>query len=154
MKKMFFTILLAVIFSAPAFAGTQQEALAFLDSYINAANNYAKDLDTYYAPNAVIKRVVVRPDGTKGTAIFSMKDYIHQMKLGAATAKLKKYKNSYTNKVATKTANGYKITCLRQPSGETYKLNAYFIVSDVTGSWKIIEESMETKVQAFNKYTK
>ena len=64
------------------------------------------------------------------------------------------YKNYYTNRVVTKIGNNYKITCFRQPSGETYKLNAYFILSDATGKWKIIEEMMQTKVQAFDKYTK
>ncbi len=154
MKKLFVLILLLVFGCIPSFAGTQQEALKFFDSYVNAANTYSNKLLDFYSPNAKIIRIVVRPDGTKGTATFAMKDYATQMKIGAATAKVRNYKNYYTNRVAIKTQNGYKITCLRQPSGETYKLNAYFVVSDLSGSWKIIEESMETKVQAFNKYAK
>ena len=78
----------------PAFAGTQAEALKFFDSYVNAANTYSNNLLDYYSPNAKIIRVVVRPDGTKGTATFAMKDYAYQMKIGAATAKIRKYKNA------------------------------------------------------------
>ena len=154
MKRVFLFILLTIIMCVPAMAGTQEEALKFFDDYVNAANTYSNKLLDYYSPNAKIIRVVVRPDGTKGTATFAMKDYANQMRIGAATAKLRKYKNYYTQRTATKTSNGYKIKCLRQPTGETYKLNAYFVVSDASGRWKIIEESMETKVQAFDKYTK
>ncbi|MBQ7450394.1 hypothetical protein IJS77_03170 [bacterium] len=154
MKKVIFPLIITLLFSMPVFAGTQADALKFFDSYVNAANNYSNNLLDYYSPNAKIIRVVVRKDGTKGTATFAMKDYAYQMKIGAATAKVRKYKNYYTKRVATKTSNGYKISCLRQPIGETYKLNAYFVVSDASGKWKIIEEMMETKVQAFDKYTK
>ncbi len=154
MKKLFILILIALFSMLPAFAGTSEEALKFFDSYVNAANNYSNNLLDYYSPNAKIIRVVVRPDGTKGTANFAMKDYANQMRIGAATAKLRKYKNYYTNRAVTKTSNGYKITCKRQPSGETYKLNAYFVVSNATGKWKIVEEMMETKVMAFDKYAK
>ena len=153
MKKVL-AFIISILFSMPAFAGTQAEALKFFDSYVNAANTYSNNLLDYYSPNAKIIRVVVRPDGTKGTATFAMKDYAYQMKIGAATAKIRKYKNYYSNRVATKTTNGYKIKCLRQPTGETYKLNAYFVVSDASGKWKIVEEMMETKVQAFDRYTK
>ena len=154
MKKFVLAIIIAVIFALPSFAGTKEDALKFFDSYVNAANNYSNTLLDYYSPNAKIIRVVVRKDGTKGTAKFAMKDYAYQMKIGKKKKKIRNYKNYYTKRVATKVGNNYKITCLRQPSGETYKLNAYFIVSDATGKWKIIEEMMETKVQAFDKYTK
>ena len=154
MKKTLITLLFILLGTVSAFAGTQAEALKFFDSYVNAANTYSNNLLDYYSPNAKIIRVVVRPDGSKGTATFAMKDYAAQMKIGAATAKLRNYKNYYTGRMATKTSNGYKISCKRQPSGETYKLNAYFVVSDASGKWKIVEEMMETKVQAFNKYTK
>ena len=112
------------------------------------------NLIDYYSPNAVIKRVVVRPDGTKGTAVFAMKDYATQLRLGQTTAKFRNYKNYYTNRKVTQTPNGYKISCLRQPSGETYKLDAYFVVSDKSGKWQIVEESMDTKVQIFDSYVK
>lgn len=154
MKKLLLSIIALFMLSVSAMAGTAKDALKFFDSYVNAANSYNKKLDTYYSPHAVIKRVVLRNDGTKGTATFAMKDYVTQMKIGEATARMRNYKNYYTNRTVIKVPNGYKIKCLRQPTGETYKLNAYFIVSDASGSWKIIEEMMETKVQAFDRYTK
>ena len=47
----------------------------------------------------------------------------------------------------------YKVSALRQPSGETYKLKTYMIVKKQSdGTWKIIEEMMQTKVQMFLKY--
>ena len=78
------------------------------------------------------------------------------MKLGQAGAKLRNYKNNYTNVVVTDAGNGkYKISSLRQPTGETYKLKTYMIVQkQPNGNWQIIEEMMQTKVQTFLKYAK
>ena len=51
------------------------------------------------------------------------------MKLGQAGAKLRQYKNNYTNITVTPLENGaFKISSLRQPSGETYKLKTYMVV--------------------------
>ena len=76
-----------------------------------------------------------------------------QLKLGQATAKLRKYKNEYRNISVEKVANGYKVSAERQPSGETYWLKTYQVVQkQPDGSWKIVEEMMQTKVQTFLKY--
>ena len=154
MKKLFLTLAIFLLGIMPAFSVTEQDALKFFESYVEAANNYNKNLIDYYSPNAIIKRVVVRPDGTKGTAVFAMKDYATQMKIGETTARMRNYKNYYTNRKVTKIGNNYKISCLRQPSLDSYKLPAYFVVSKSSGSWKIVEESMETKVQIFDRYVK
>ena len=76
------------------------------------------------------------------------------MKLGQAGAKLRHYKNTYTNVSVTPAANGaFKVSSLRQPSGETYKLKTYMIVKkQPDGKWLIIEEMMQTKVQTLLKY--
>lgn len=77
------------------------------------------------------------------------------MKLGQAGAKLRHYKNTYTNISASQVDGGYKISSLRQPSGETYKLKTYMIVKkQPDGKWLIVEELMQTKVQALLKYAK
>ena len=82
-------------------------------------------------------------------------EYIKQLKLGAVGARVTKYKNYYTNLKVTQVANGYKVSGLRQPSGESYRLPVYFIVQkNKNGKWQIIEESMNTKVQKFLKYAK
>ena len=91
MKKIIFSLLIMIICALPSFAGTKEGALKFFDSYVNAANTYSNNLLDYYSPNAKIIRVVVRNDGTKGTAVFTMKDYAYQMKIGATTAKVRKY---------------------------------------------------------------
>lgn len=81
--------------------------------------------------------------------------YISQMKMGQKGAKMRKYKNSYTDIKAEKVNDGYKISSLRQPSGENYKLKTYMIVQkQPSGKWLIVEEMMQTKVQTFLKYAK
>ena len=93
MKKVLLILMFVAVLCVPAFAGTKDDAMKFFDSYTKAANRYDDNLIDYYSPNAIIKRVVVRPDGTKGTAVFTMKDYATQLKLGQTTAKIRNYKN-------------------------------------------------------------
>jgi len=78
------------------------------------------------------------------------------MKLGQAGAKIRHYTNTYTNVSVTPISNGkYKISSLRQPSGESYKLKTYMIIQkQPNGKWLIVEEMMQTKVQTFLKYAK
>ena len=78
------------------------------------------------------------------------------MKIGQAGAKLRHYTNSYTNIDASKISdNKYKVSSLRQPSGETYKLKTYMILEkQPSGKWLIVEELMQTKEQIFLKYAK
>ena len=81
--------------------------------------------------------------------------YIKQMKIGQAGARMRGYKNTYTNISVTSLGNGsYKVSSLRQPKGETYKLKTYMIVKKINGKWQITEELMQTKEQIFLKYAK
>lgn len=137
------------------FANDQQEALNFFNSYVSAANSYSPTVATMYSPNAKIIRQVVKPDGTLVNVNTDTATYVKQMRLGQAGAKMRGYKNHYTNVTVTSMGNGaYKISSLRQPSGETYKLKTYMVVKKVNGSWKITEEMMQTKVQTFLRYAK
>ena len=75
------------------------------------------------------------------------------MKIGQAGAKLRHYKNTYTNITVTPAGDGYKVSSLRQPSGETYKLKTYMILKkQPNGKWLITEEMMQTKVQTLLRY--
>lgn len=78
------------------------------------------------------------------------------MKLGQAGAKLRHYTNSYSNVTVTALGNNkYKVSSLRQPSGESYKLKTYMIVQKQSnGKFIIVEEMMQTKVQTFLRYAK
>lgn len=137
------------------FANDQQEALNFFNSYVSAANSYSPTVATMYSPNAKIIRQVVKPDGTLVNVNTDTATYVKQMRLGQAGAKLRGYKNTYTNVSVTPMGNeSYKISSLRQPSGENYKLKTYMVVKKVNGSWKITEEMMQTKVQTFLRYAK
>lgn len=153
MKKILSLFIVMIMTCIMAFADDAQEALKFFNSYVSAANSYSPTVATMYSPNAKIIRQVVKPDGTLVNVNTDTATYIKQMKLGQASAKLRGYKNTYTNVSVTNTGNGtYKISSLRQPSGETYKLKTYMIVKKQNGTWKIIEEMMQTKVQTFLKY--
>ena len=148
--------IITVITGMAAFADDAQEARQFFNNYVNAANTYSPTVATMYSPSAKIIRQVVKPDGGLVNVNTNTATYVKQMKIGQAGAKLRKYKNTYTNITVTPVGNGaYKISSLRQPSGETYKLKTYMIVKkQPDGKWLIIEELMQTKEQIFLKYAK
>lgn len=156
MKKflsIFLMIGALILTGAQAFADDASDARAFFDSYVNAANNYSPTIETMYSPKAKIIRQVVKPDGTLVDVSTDTATYMKQLKLGQAGAKLRKYKNIYSNVKVEKSGTGYKISSLRQPSGETYKLKTYMVVTkQPNGKWLITEEMMQTKVQTFLKY--
>ena len=155
MKKFLSILIVMLVTGLATFANDSQEALKFFNSYVSAANSYSPTVATMYSPNAKIIRHVVKPDGTLVNVNTDTATYVKQMRLGQAGAKLRGYKNTYTNVSVTPMGNGsYKISSLRQPSGENYKLKTYMVVKKVNGSWKITEEMMQTKVQTFLRYAK
>ena len=154
MKKILLSFLTTICVSLAAVADNRQEALDFFSSYVTAANNYSNTIADMYSPDAKIIRQIVKPDGTTANATTNTATYIKQMKIGQAGAKLRHYKNTYTNITATSISdNKFKVSSLRQPSGEDYKLKTYMIVEkQPSGKWLIVEEMMQTKVQTFLKY--
>ena len=154
MKKILSLLIVFTAVSLSVFAGEKEDALAFFNNYVKAANSYSTSLPSMYSPNAKIIRQVIKPDGTTQNVQTNTSTYITQMKLGQAGAKLRHYTNSYTDISVTSLGNGkYKISSLRQPSGESYKLKTYMIVKkQPNGKWLITEEMMQTKVQMFLKY--
>ena len=153
MKKILLSIITLLFVSTTAFADNSKEALVFFNSYVNAANNYSSTVAEMYSPTAKIIRQVIKPDGTTVDISKDTATYIKQMKIGQAGAKLRKYTNHYSNITATPVEGGYKISSLRQPSGEDYKLKTYMIVKkQPNGKWLITEEMMQTKVQTFLRY--
>ncbi len=156
MKKTLVAIIALSCITLSALANNKEDAEKFFHHYVNAANNYSPEIAQMYSPSAKIIRQVVKPDGTTQDVETNTSTYITQMKLGQAGAKLRNYKNNYTNVTVTEIGNGkYKISSLRQPTGENYKLKTYMIVQkQPNGQWQIIEEMMQTKVQTFLKYAK
>ena len=153
MKKIILSLLTLTIVTLTSLADEQKEALDFFNSYVNAANTYSATVADMYSPSAKIIRQVVKPDGTTANATTDTDTYIKQMKIGQVGAKLRKYKNNYTEITATPVEGGYKVSSLRQPSGEDYKLKTYMIVKkQPNGKWLITEEMMQTKVQTFLRY--
>ncbi len=155
MKKILFTLLTFTLVSLTVYADNRQEALDFFNNYVKAANNYENSISTMYAPNAVIIRQVVKPDGTTANAYTDTATYLKQMRLSSAVAKVRNYKNTYRNISVSQLSDGYKISAERQPSGESYWLKTYQIIKkQPNGKWLITEEMMQTKVQQFLKYVK
>ncbi len=153
MKKLLLTLFTLAVMPLFVLADDKQEALDFFNSYVDGANNYSPTIAEMYSPDAKIIRQVVKPDGTTVDVSTNTSTYIKQMKIGQAGAKLRKYKNSYTNVTVVPVTNGFKVSSLRQPSGETYKLKAYMIMQkQPNGKWLIVEEMMQTKEQIFLRY--
>ena len=153
MRKILLSILTFTFISLTAFANSQEEALNFFNSYVSAANSYSSTVAEMYSPTAKIIRQVVKPDGTTVDISTDTATYIKQMKIGQAGAKLRQYKNTYTDITVTPVGDAYKVSSLRQPSGETYKLKTYMIVKQQPdGKWLIVEEMMQTKVQTLLRY--
>ena len=155
MKKILYILLLLIFTSLQVSADDKQEVMNFFNNYVSSANSYSSTVSTMYSPNAKIIRQVVKPDGTTANAYTDTATYIKQMKIAQAGAKIRGYKNYYTNVTVSDLGNGsYKISSLRQPIGETYKLKTYMIVKKINGKWQITEEMMQTKQQIFLKYAK
>lgn len=156
MKKILLLIFTILLFTGiKTFADDISEAKEFFNKYVNAANTYSTTIPDFYSPDAKIIRQVVKPDGGLVNVNTDTATYMKQLKLGQATAKLRKYKNTYRNISVTKVANGYKVSAERQPTGETYWLKMYQIVQKQSdGNWKVIEELMQTKEQIFLRYAK
>lgn len=154
MKKLLL-ILIILISGLGVFASEKQDALNFFNSYVQASNNYSPTLLNMYSNNAKITRQVVKPDGTLVNVPFSVIDYKKQLRLSSKIAKIKGYKNYYSNISVTKVTNGYKIDALRKPSLSDYKLKSSMVVQQQSdGNWLIVEELMQTKEQIFLKYAR
>ena len=146
MKKVLILLAVFLFGAIQAFADDAADAKAFFNKYVNAANTYSTTIPDFYSPDAKIIRQVVKPDGTLVNVSTNTATYMKQLKLGQATARLRKYKNAYRNITVTKVANGYKVSAERQPTGETYWLKTYQIVQkQPNGQWKVVEELMQTK---------
>ena len=156
MKKQLLLCIIICITTIAVLADNKQDALGFFNSYVNAANNYSNTVTDMYSPTAKIIRQVVKPDGSTVNVYTDTATYIKQMKIGQAGAKLRNYKNNYSNITITKINDKkFKISAYRQPTGETYKLKTYSIVEkQPNGKWLIVEEMMQTKQQIFLKYAK
>src|SRR5574344_385794 len=110
-------ILIGLGFGNCVKAATSQEALNFFNSYVSAANSYSSSLLEMYSPNAKIIRQIIKPNGQTANATFRMSDYKHQMIVSSRIAKIRHYKNYYSNtSVSKENANTFKISTHRTPS--------------------------------------
>lgn len=153
-KKILF-VFVALTLGLSAFADDRKEALNFFSSYVQASNSYSASILDAYSNNANIIRQVVKPDGKLVNVYFSVNDYKKQLRLSGKIAKLKHYKNYYSDINVTKVSNGYKIDAMRKPSLSDYKLKTSMTVQKQSnGRWLIVEELMQTKEQIFLKYAR
>lgn len=155
MRNIILTLLTLFIFVSQSYAMTETDARKFFNDYVNKANSYSKDIEFLYAPNAVIIRQVIKPNGELVNVYSNSQVYLKQMKISESVAKARNYKNYYSNISITKVPNGYKISAIRQPSGDKDKLKVYQIIKQQpNGKIQIVEEMMQTRQQVFLKYAK
>lgn len=156
MKKYILTLLVMTIVSLSVLADDKQDALKAFNTYVNAANTYSNSVTEFYTPSAKIIRQVIKPDGKTVDVLTDTATYVKQMKIGQAGAKLRSYKNNYTNIVATPISKGkVKISSIRHPSVDNDSLKAYMVFQkQPNGKWMIVEEMMQTRQQIFLKYAK
>ena len=156
MRKFLFTTLALLTVSLSAFAGDKEDALKAFNRYVSLANTYNNEVTTFYTPSAKIIRQVIKPDGSLVDVVTNTSTYVTQMKIGQAGAKIRNYKNNYTNVVATPISAGkVKISSVRHPSVDNDSLKAYMIFQkQPNGKWMIVEELMQTRQQIFLKYAK
>lgn len=150
MKKIFLLFLLLIVVGTISYAEEIQEVQNFFNEYVDAGNRYDSNFFEYYSGNAKIIRVVEKPDGTSESVNIPLDRYKNEVKKSTVLMKMRKYKNFYSNIKILPFGKDYKIAAMRMPSTSDYKVPAHFIVGrDHTGNWKIKEESMNTRVQAF-----
>ena len=156
MRKVLLTIFTILFVSLSVFADDKKEAVDAFNKYVQLANNYKTEVTEFYTPNAKIIRQVIKPDGTLVNVYTDTSTYVTQLKIGQAGAKVKNYKNNYTNIVVTPLAPGkVKISSVRHPSVDNDSLKAYMVFQkQPNGKWMIIEELMQTRQQIFLKYAK
>lgn len=153
--KKFILLFYVLILGLGAFAEDKQDALKFFNNYIQASNSYSSSILNMYSDRAKIIRQVVKPNGQLVNVPFSVSDYKKQLRLSSKLAKIRNYKNYYSDINVTKVSNGYKIDAMRKPSLSDYKLRTSMIVQkQPDGHWLIVEELMQTKEQIFLKYAK
>ena len=97
MKKILISLMSLLLTTSIVLADNKKEATEFFENYVTSANNYSPAITEMYSPDAKIIRQVVKPDGTTVDVLTDTATYIKQMKIGQAGAKLRKYKNNYSN---------------------------------------------------------
>jgi len=153
MKKIIITLIFFLATNSCVFSSTTEEARAFFNNYMQAANTYSPRLERMYSPKAVIIRQVIKPSGELVNVYTDSKTYLKQLKVSSNLAKVRNYKNNYSNITVSKAPKGYKISAIRQPSGDSDRLKMYQIIEEQpNGNWLIIEEMMQTRQQVFLKY--
>ena len=63
MKKIILSILVLFFTTLQVNAMTETDAKAFFNNYVTKANSYSNEISSMYAPNAVIIRQVIKPNG-------------------------------------------------------------------------------------------
>lgn len=152
MNKLFYVFFSFVVFSFSVFASDMQESQvkSFFNEYVSAANSYSSDYFDYYIDNPRIIRVVEKPDGSEKSVVVPFSRYKSEVKKSSKLAKLRRYKNIYSNIKIFKQGDDYKVVAMRMPTTSDYKLPSHFVIGeDSNGNLKIKEESMNTKVQRF-----
>ncbi len=154
MKKFLLTFII-LFFGLSALATEKDDVLVFFHNFVRASNSYSFSVLNMYSKDAKIIRQVIKPNGQLVNVNFSGDEYRKQMKISVRIAKIRKYKNFYSDIDVTKVSDGYKVSAVRKPSLSDDRLKMYMIIQkQPSGKWLIVEESMQTREQIFLKYAK
>ncbi len=150
MIKLCLFLLFLVTAGVICHATEMQDVQYFFNKYTETANRYDSKYFDFYSDDAKIIRVVEKPDGSRESVNIPLDKYKNEVRKSKALMKMRKYKNFYSDIEILPIGKDFKVAAMRMPSTSDYKVPAHFIIGkDNNGNWKIKEESMNTKVQAF-----
>jgi len=147
--KNFIITLITLIFlaSCPAFANSQniREAEVFIDKFQKSSHSYDENLTDMYADNAVIIRILEHENGETEKVILPTNKYKKFLKYVKIFAKIKGYKNHYTNLEYRAEGENVRVNGQRKTSDGYMSPISMLVGKNKNGEWKIFEESTSTK---------
>ena len=150
----FFIILLVFLINIQsAQSATISEAAEFFNYFTSLSNSYSTELFQFYSPNAIIKRILIKNDGSKEEFTLQTHSYLKKLKLYSKIAGIKGYKNIYQGVTYKKHDGGFLISGYRTPTtNKTEKFPfSYLITQTASGKWVILEDITQTKNAALLK---
>lgn len=151
--KFFILILVLLINTQTAKSATISEAAEFFNYFTSLSNACSTELFQYYSPNAIIKRILIKNDGSKEEFTLQTQSYLRKLKLYSKLAGIKGYKNIYQGISYRKQSDGILISGYRTPTtNKTEKFPfSYLITQTASGKWVILEDITQTKNAALLK---
>ena len=122
------------------------EAKAFFDNYVKLCHAYDKSVVDQYSNAALIKRILIYPDGKMKPMTMTAADLKKKLKMYRYLAIVTRYKTNYYNLKYTKEGKNVRLEGQRQVVSENYRTPISLLIGkDSTGKTVILEEILHTK---------